>query len=436
MGYKLCYNKKIKSFREAISYLESLEKFGIKFGLKRVRQVCAYLGNPQDKLKIVHVAGTNGKGSVCAFISSILRVARYKTGLYTSPHLVDVRERFQLNSHKISKKDLVGFLEQIRLATDNLEIKLTYFEALTILAFLYFEQEQVEVAILEVGMGGRLDATNVIKSSLATVITNVDFDHTQYLGKTLEAIAREKAGIIKPDGVVVTAVTQSRVLNIIKQVCQKNKCTLWQTGESIEIPSVKLGLRGDHQLQNAACAIGAIQSLRLRGFSISNPAIESGLRRTVWPGRLEVQKLRANNGAARAVLLDGAHNPAGAVVLSKFLQSKTVKYRQVILIFGVLKDKDYCSMIKSLSKVSDKVILVRPKSMRALSPALMYAQWSKEALKENIFTVNNTRKALTLALDLAEANDLVCVTGSLYLVGEMRTTIKTFNGEGDNQCRM
>ncbi len=414
----MCYYKKISSFKDAIRYLESLAVLGVKFDLTRITKVLEVFDIPQDRLKVVHVAGTNGKGSVCAFLSSILQPAGYRVGLYTSPHLTEVTERIQINGQNINQAIFAGLICEVRKVCDSRRIKLTYFELLTAVAYIYFEREKVDLAIIETGMGGRLDATNVIKSPLVTVITNVDYDHTEYLGNTLRKIAGEKAAIIKTDGIVVTAVTQPEVLAVLKEQCRKKKARLVRADKTIKIPAGwKIGLQGSHQKVNAACAVGVIKELRQQGFKISEKSVKQGLARAFWPGRLEVFKLPSADRHLRTVLIDGAHNPAGMRSLAAYLEHWKSGSGKVVLVFGVLKDKDYNQMIKIIAPLTEQVILVRPGSNRALVPQRIKKLWPGNI---PVLIADSIPQAIRKALKLSGKKDLVTVTGSLYTVGEAR----------------
>lgn len=424
MNRQVCYNKKISSFKDGIRYLESLAVFGVKFELKRIAKVLKDFGEPQNRLRVIHVAGTNGKGSVCAFLSSILQEAGYKVGVYTSPHLIDVTERIRTSYGDINHKSFAGIIGEVKSVSESLRIKLTYFELLTTVAYIYFEREKVEVAIIETGMGGRLDATNVVSDPLVAVITNVDYDHTEYLGNTLVKIAREKAAIIKDHGKVVTAATQPEVLAVIKEQCRKKKARLVRADKNIKIPaSWNIGLKGFHQRINAACAVGAVGQLQHQGIEISAKAIKQGLAKAFWPGRLEVFRLATRDSRPVTVLLDGAHNPAGIRALAENIKSNIYSYKQLICVFGVLKDKNYQEMIGQLGQIIDIVILTQPISERALSVEKMMPLWRTYLEKANIYQKATISQALKKALALSGQKDLLCVTGSLYTVGEARREI-------------
>lgn len=428
----MCYNKKISSFKDGIRYLESLVLLGVKFELERIVKVLEVFGNPQDRLKVIHVAGTNGKGSVCAFLASILQEAGYKAGLYTSPHLIDVTERLQIGRGNINCKVFAGIISEVRSVSESLRIKLTYFEFLTAVAYIYFDREKVDITIIETGMGGRLDATNVVKSPLISVITNVDLDHTEYLGKTLKKIAREKAAIIKDHGIVVTAATQPEVLAVIKAQCRKKNSKLIRADKKVNIPAQwVLGLKGWHQKKNATCAVEAVKQLQSFGVKVSKRAIKQGLAKAFWPGRLEVFKLLTTNREPRTVLLDGAHNPAGTRTLVENIKSNIFCYKQLICVFGVLKDKDYQAMIGQLGPLVDIAILTRPLSERALAVEKMMPLWQAFLAPVNIYHKAAIGQALKKALALAGQRDLICITGSLYTVGEARKILLLEHSKGE-----
>ena len=328
-------------------YLAGLNVDAMHFGLAAITELLSRLGNPQKSYKTILIAGTNGKGSTAAMTASILCRAGYKVGLYTSPHLVDVRERIVVNGKKISRKEfgrIVGYVK------DKKKQYVTYFEFLTAAALVYFQRQKIDIAVLEVGLGGRLDATNVC-NPLVSVITNIAFDHMDYLGNTLESITREKAGIVKRKGICVTAVKQEKVLEVLKNVCRQRQAKLCCLGSDIKIKKQKNGslnyrglhrnlknliipLQGDHQLSNAALALATIEFIEKKGFSVDDTAIYAGLKNTHWEGRLEVLK---NDPC---FILDGAHNPAGISALCRSLKND-FSYRRLILIFGALADKNY-----------------------------------------------------------------------------------------------
>jgi dihydrofolate synthase / folylpolyglutamate synthase len=406
------------------AYLDSLNVDKMRFGLKAITELLSQLGNPQNSYKTILIAGTNGKGSTAAMIASILCSAGYKVGLYTSPHLVDVRERIVINGKKISLKE---FNQTIAYVKDKKEQPVTYFEFLTAAVFVYFQRQKVEIAVLEVGLGGRLDATNVCKP-LVSVITNIALDHMDYLGNTLDSIAREKAGIIKQKGICITAAKQNKVLEVLKNVCLRHRAKLYRLGRDIKIKkqkdgilnyeglyrnlkNLKIPLQGDHQLSNAALALAAIELCEKKGFSIADTAIYAGLKNTHWEARLEVLQNQP------LFLLDGAHNPAGISVLCRTLK-KDFSYRRLILIFGALADKDYRRMLQKIVPLASIIILTQLKTKRAV-PVNDIMETVKKMGYPAIVT-ENVGQAIERAQAMAKKQDLICATGSFYLAGEVK----------------
>jgi dihydrofolate synthase/folylpolyglutamate synthase len=405
-------------------YLDSLNVDKMRFGLKAISELLSRLGNPQNSYKTILIAGTNGKGSTAAMIASILCSAGYKVGLYTSPHLVDVRERIVINGNKIPLKEFNRTIADVK---DKKEQPVTYFEFLTAVAFVYFQRQKVDIAVLEVGLGGRLDATNVCKP-LVSVITNISLDHMDYLGNTLDSIAREKAGIIKQKGICITAAKQNKVLEVLKNVCLRRRAKLYCLSSDIKIKkqkdgilnyeglyrnlkNLKIPLQGDHQLSNAALALAAIELCEKKGFSIADTAIYAGLKNTHWEARLEVLQNQP------FFLLDGAHNPAGISVLCRSFK-KDFSYRRLILIFGALADKDYRRMLQKIVPLASIIILTQLKTKRAV-PVNDIMETVKKMGYPAIVT-DNVKQAIERAQALAKKQDLICATGSFYLAGEIK----------------
>jgi len=410
------------------AYLDSLNVDTMHFGLKAITELLSRLENPQNSYKTILITGTNGKGSTAAMIASILCSAGYKVGLYTSPHLVDVRERIVINGKKISLKE---FNQTIAYVKDKKEQPVTYFEFLTAVAFVYFQRQKVDIAVLEVGLGGRLDATNVCKP-LVSVITNIALDHTLYLGDTLDSIAREKAGIIKQNGICITAAKQKKVVDVLRGVCLRRRAKLYYLGRDIKIKKQKNGfltyqglyrninnltipLQGEHQLSNAALALTAIELCEKNGFSVDDAAISAGLKNTHWEARLEVLQ---NDPI---FLLDGAHNPAGISALCRALK-KDFSYRRLILIFGSLADKDYRRMLQKIVPLAPIIILTQLKTKRTVSVSDIM-----ETVKKMGYPAIVTKKvnqAIERAQALAKKQDLICATGSFYLAGEVKQVFR------------
>jgi dihydrofolate synthase / folylpolyglutamate synthase len=422
------------TYRETLAYLSGLNPQGIRFGLDPIRSLLGRLKDPQGSFPSVLIAGTNGKGSVAAMTASILTTAGFKTGLYTSPDLIDVRERIRIDGRMISREETASCVDEVR---GRLQGDVTYFEFLTAMAFLHFQRQEVDIAVLEVGMGGRLDATNTV-SPLVSVITNISLEHREYLGNTLEKIAYEKGGIIHSGGVCLTAARQKPVIGTLEAICRERGARLFRLGKEIRTALHRDGafsywgiwsrheglccpLAGKHQISNAALAVGAIEAIADAGFRVEKAAISEGLRQTRWEGRLEILQ------HSPMLLVDGAHNPAGVATLCRALRND-FPHRRLILLFGVLGDKDYRTMAKRLFLLADRVILTRPNSERALSPEKL--RLAAERFRENIEVIENPRDALRHALSLAGKEDLVCAAGSLYLVGEVKNFQRIGKGKG------
>ncbi|MFC1691500.1 bifunctional folylpolyglutamate synthase/dihydrofolate synthase [Nanoarchaeota archaeon] len=388
-------------YKQAISFLETLERKNLtnkKWDLKNIRRILKKLSNPQEKLKIIHVAGTNGKGSVCAFLESILTEAGYKVGKYTSPHLIDLTERFTINKKVIKKQELSELIKTIKPLIKNE----SYFETLSAIAFLHFYQKGVDFAIMETGMGGRLDATNV-GNPLVNIITNVSIEHTDWLGDNIKSIAKEKAGIIKPNSILVTAAKGEALTTIAKIARNKD------TSVKIARPtSLELGLKGDYQKINAGTAIKAVLALKNYNLNISREVIIKGLMKTSWSGRFERRK---------NVIFDCAHNEAGIKTLVHELKKlkKIEKIKKIVLILSIMSDKKIKEMIKQIDGFADYVFLTKTKSERSSDPKKLAKYFKKTKYK----ILPDSKKALKQAKKTAKKNDLVVVAGSIYLVGEL-----------------
>ncbi|HVO84744.1 MAG TPA: folylpolyglutamate synthase/dihydrofolate synthase family protein [Syntrophobacteria bacterium] len=415
------------SFPEALAYLYDLQKYGIKFGLSSTARLLERLGNPHLPLKAVHIAGTNGKGSTSAMISSILVRAGYRVGLYTSPHLVRFNERYRINDRDLGDGALLESFRRVRAVVDDREPP-TFFEMTTAMAFTLFAEERVDWAVLEVGMGGRLDATNVVLPQV-TVITNISLEHQEFLGSTIAAIAREKAGIIKAKVPLVTAVTQPAALAVIKACCVREQAPWYRVGQHLRVRSqgarrfsyhglnwhlrdLRTPLSGRHQLVNAASALGALELLAGQGnCGLSPDQIREGLIRTRWPGRLEWLSRRP------PIVLDGAHNLAGAMVLKRALREEFT-YDRLILVLGIMADKDIRGMIAILAPLAEHIILTRPRYERAAAPEVLLE--AGERFRRRTEVIERVEGALVRAKELARPSDLVVVTGSLYFIGEVK----------------
>ena len=439
------------TYQETIQYLESfinyekIPAYPYKESLKleRVNDFLEQIGNPHYALKCIHVAGTKGKGSTCAFIAYILRAAGYKVGLYTSPHLADFRERIRILSPKARgqrpQADFEGMIsrDQLRRLVKKLKPDierynkgsaygpLSFFEVYTALAFVYFKEQQVDFTVLETGMGGRLDATNVV-SPLVCAITPISYEHTQKLGSTLKQIAGEKAGIIKEGGLIVVSAPQAKEAGqIIRKKCAETGVKLLEAGDDIrylkakrsfdikgaafEYQDLKIRLLGEHQLINATVAVGVITALSAYGANIGARAIKGGLYKTRWPGRCEIVARKPY------VILDGAQNVASARVLKNSIR-ENFHYQKLNLVLGISSDKDIKGVCKELYNLADKVILTRADNPRAVSPESL-ARYFKG---KQIYLTENIKAAKKTAAAISGIKDLILVTGSLFVVGEFR----------------
>ena len=416
-----------ETYDRSLTYLYDLQKYGIKFGLSSTSDLLARLGNPHQNLQAIHIAGTNGKGSTAAMLSAILARTGMQVGLYTSPHLVRFNERFRLNDHDVDDREIIDVFRRVKDVVDEREPP-TFFEMTTAMALSLFAEKGVDWAILEVGMGGRLDATNVIQPQI-TIINNIAFDHQEFLGSTLGRIAREKAGIIKKGVPLITAVKQPVALAVIKERCLALAAPCYRIGQQIKVRSrgkrcfsyrglkwrlenLQLPLAGSHQLLNAATALGALEVLEQLGrLHPLSEQVQEGLGKTRWPGRLEWFSEHP------PVLLDGAHNNAGIVSLRKALQEEYT-YERLIIVLGIMADKDLRGMVHKLAPLADHLILTRPRYERAAEPESLREVAGEFAKRTEL--IRSVRQALKRAMTLATSEDLVVVTGSLYFIGEVK----------------
>jgi dihydrofolate synthase / folylpolyglutamate synthase len=418
--------KEKTSYQEGIEYLYNLQKYGIKFGLSKTSNLMKAFGNPHRGRKYIHIAGTNGKGSVATFIASILKQAGIKVGVYSSPHLVRFTERFRINDEEISREKAADLIDELKGAVVS-DSPPTFFEATTAMAFLYFAREDTDIAIMEVGMGGRLDATNII-TPLVSVITNISMEHQFFLGSRLLDIAGEKGGIIKKGVDLVTGATQPSVISLFKSICREKRASMWRVGTDISYRTTKygfhykgikrrfnrlhLGLKGSFQVRNAALALSAIELLEKQGFRISPGHIQEGLKNSFWPGRMQVM---AENPT---VLLDGAHNPAAIRALAVSIRTG-FEYRRLILVIGIMADKEIGQLLRGIVPIADYVIYTRPVYSRAADPEILMAAAApleKPGKVEPLLT-----KAIEKARDIADPEDLIVICGSLFTVGEALT---------------
>jgi dihydrofolate synthase/folylpolyglutamate synthase len=390
------------NYSEAIQFLYDLRLFGVKFGLEKTRRLAALAGHPEEKLRFIHVAGTNGKGSTCAMLESIYRAAGLRVGLFTSPHLVSFVERIQVNRKPISPADVTRLVDEIKaypVFSDNQEAP-TFFEVVTVMALKYFAEQHCDLVIWETGLGGRLDATNIVRP-LASVITNVQFDHQQWLGQTLPEIAREKAGIIKSGAPIITTAEAPEALQGISETAHELDAPLSVVTEKLD--HYEIGLAGEHQRLNAALAVKVVEVLRPQ-IAVTEANIRNGLKEAHWDGRL--QTVRGKSG--QTILLDGAHNPAGVRTLLAAAPNR------FSLILGMMRDKECAAICKMISPAAEKIFTVPMNTDRGADPGLL-ADYCREA---NPTAPVAICRSITEAFDKAAAEPFVVVTGSLYLVGE------------------
>ncbi len=401
----------------------SLQKFGIKFGLSKTANLLEAFGNPQRGENYIHIAGTNGKGSVSAFLASILGGAGFRVGVYTSPHLLRFTERFRINNHEMPRESAVQLINELRKAVVESEPP-TFFEATTAMALVYFAREKTDLAIMEVGMGGRLDATNVIHP-LVSVITNISLEHQDFLGTSIREIAGEKAGIIKEGVDLVTGVRRPQVIEQYRRLCRGKEAPLWRIGEKIRyrmtssglhyqgidrrMNRLQLGLKGHFQARNAVLALAVTELLRRRGFSVSEYQMRTGLKKVDWPGRMQVVSRNPE------VLLDGAHNPGAAKALASAVK-KEYPDRHIIVVIGIMDDKDIGGILKWIVPIADHIIYTRPQYYRSATPERLMAEALPYGRSGEI--VSALFPALDRAMALARPSDLIVVCGSLFTVGE------------------
>ncbi len=446
------------TYPETIQYLESfinyekIPAYPYKESLKlgRIRGFLEAIGNPQDSLKCIHVAGTKGKGSTCAFLTYILREAGYKVGLYTSPHLSDFRERIRVlnptTDNRQPTTEFEGMISQDELTDLAIRLKptidkynknskygpLSFFEIYTALAFVYFKEKKVDFAVLETGLGGRLDATNTV-NPLVCAITPISYEHTQKLGNTLKEIAQEKAGIIKGhqvtrspghQSIVITAPQEKEVIEVIRNRCKETGAKLYEINSN-RYPRFKIKLLGEHQQINAKVAVEVIKVLRFYGIKINREAMRKGLSNTVWPGRCEV--ILKNP----LVVLDGAQNVASATVLKETIK-ENFQYKKLILVLGISNDKDIKGICNELCPLADEIILTQATNPRAACvddiEKIIRAQGiclpaGRARHRAQVIKTKNVKEAKEKASNIAKKEDLVLVTGSLFVVGEFRSII-------------
>lgn len=418
------------TYEQALNYVNSFLQFGIKPGLERIKFLLNLIDNPQKDLKFIHVAGTNGKGSTCTFISSILKASGLKTGLFISPFVLDFRERFQIDGHMISKKDFVDIVEYIIPFVKKMPkngSSLTEFELITVIALLWFKKKKCDIVILEVGLGGKLDATNVIDFALVSVITSISYDHMNILGNTIEKIATEKSGILKPNGTLVlypkqTATSFSTIKKYAKKLNNKIiipkinsvsniKTDLYGTTFNYMDENFKINLLGHHQIYNAITAITVVNELKKFGFKISNDKIKSGLNLTNFNSRFEIISKNP------LIILDGSHNYDGAKTMVDAVKCYVNK-KNVIAITGMLKDKEVHKVLNLVAPLISEFITVQPDNPRAISKFELcdiIKQFNK-----NCIVAKNLTSAVDIAISKLGTDSVLLVFGSLYLASQIR----------------
>jgi dihydrofolate synthase/folylpolyglutamate synthase len=428
------------SYEDAIHALYSLQKYGIKFGLSTTSHLLKTFGNPHVGRTYVHIAGTNGKGSVAAMVEAILLEAGLRVGFYSSPHLVRFTERFRINGKEIRPEKAAAVAGEVMGAIDQ-KSPPTFFEVVTVMALMVFAREETDIAIMEVGMGGRLDATNVITPTV-TVITNIALEHQFFLGRRLIDIAREKGGIIKPGVDLVTGATQPPVVERLEVICEEKHAPFWRLGRDIRYrtkglmldyygfdkryKALEVGLLGRHQHRNAALALAVIELLERKGFSFTEKAIRQGLQHPHWPGRMHVV------AKDPLVMLDGAHNPAAVRHLADSVM-RHFPHRRLIVVLGVMGDKDIGKIVQSIVPIADHVIYTRPEYHRAADPEVLMAKaapWRKSGEVQP-----SVARALHKAKKMADPEDMILVTGSLFTVGEALSIVdpETYRPDGVRQ---
>jgi len=415
-----------KSYENCLKTMYGFRRFGIKLGLSTIKKILAGLGDPQNNFACIHVAGTNGKGSVASSLASILHRSGYKTGLYTSPHLVRFNERIQVNNRPITNEKVVTSYSAVKNAHSGKRDP-TFFEFTTAMAFFEFAAQKVDWAVIETGMGGRLDATNIINPTLS-IITNISLEHREYLGNTLAQIAAEKAGIIKKRTPVITGIRQKKALAEIERIAAEEKAPLFRLGTDFKVRrnqaqtfsyygmgnvwhNLQTALPGSYQVDNAALVLAACELIGKNNTAITLDHIQEGLTKNHWPGRLEIV---SNNPF---IILDGAHNLAAARNLAKFLATNLAG-KDITLVIGILDDKPYKGMLKSLLTPVNRVILTRAKTDRALEPGKLFEE--TKSFFPDATIIPDVAQAIKNAVETTPRQGAICIAGSLYVVGEAK----------------
>lgn len=422
--------KQSELYNNCLEEMYGLRRFGIKLGLETIGKILESLGNPHKSFKCIHVAGTNGKGSIASALASILHASGYKTGLYTSPHLVRFNERICINNEPVSDEDVINSYEKVKKVQQKADRGLTFFEYTTAMAFYEFARQKVEWAVIETGMGGRLDATNIIEPSVS-IISNLSIEHTTYLGDSIAQIAEEKGGIIKENTPVVTGVRQKDAVSILKKIAQEKSAPFYHFSEDFKVERIQeqrfnyfgienvwrdmqTGLQGSYQLDNAALVLAACEILGRSEAKLPLQCIKDGLEQNKWPGRLEIVS------TSPFVVIDGAHNLDAAENLAKYL-SENLSDRKLTLVVGILDDKPYTAILQSLLPVCNRVIITQPKIDRSLVPEKL-SLIAKEMVSD-VKIIADVAEAVKYAIKTASPEDAVCIGGSLYVVGEAKEAL-------------
>lgn len=438
--------------KEAIAKLDAFQRFGSVLGLSRMTALMTRLGNPQDKLKVLHVAGTNGKGSICRYLSCVLSAAGYRTGLYLSPYITIFNERIQVDGAYISDEALAAYtdrvLAEVKAMTDEGQPSPTEFEVITAIAFLYFAEMQCDYVVLEVGLGGRGDSTNIVKNPLVSVIASISFDHMDRLGHTLTAIAGEKAGIIKDGCPVITSAEAEEALTVLRQTAiahdapyvetRQIPCTMKAEGlwgsrfdavfQGMRFDDLQISMCGPHQVKNAMAALAALCVLNTRGeVSVNRQAIYAGFRAARQPGRLELLAEEGQSSRA-ALLIDGAHNEDGAAALAEAVK-RYLPGKRILMVTGILADKDVERVLRHFRGITDAFIATEPENPRRLSAEALAARIRQ--MDGQAEPVADLQKACRMAWEQADAYDVVLVAGSLYLIGAVRDRLRRLWNEGE-----
>ncbi len=414
-----------EKYNRTVDFLCSMERFGILLGLENISLLLERLGNPQKKFPVVHVAGSNGKGSTASLIYEVLREAGLRAALYTSPHLNDFRERIKLNGAMVSKEALIASTEKIRALYDP--DRTTFFEFTTAVAFDYMAQEAPDMAVIEVGLGGRLDATNTV-SPCVTVITDISREHEDYLGAGIPAIATEKAGIIKAGVPLITGATRRQARSVILETARGLQAPVKEFGRhfagirtglgrfnyrsgSLTLEDLSLSMPGSHQIKNAALAVAVVEELRSRGYRISDNAVRNGVEKTRFPGRFEILQREPD------VIIDGAHTPEGMRLLKSTLR-QIYPGIKLYMLLGMLRDKNYKALIKIIAPIAREVVCVPPQGDRALDPEELAEQVRDCGVPA--VASNDITEGFQLLLRKASKADVIVAAGSLYMIGPVR----------------